>query len=187
MIKKIIVLSKSPIKYQAVTRWLNVLGCDSIEIECIDSEPTGCGHPFGKQSATECLLNRLPEILSKDTLYIGIENFIEMDATRWYDKVAVAIYVVHDNSFLYNIAVGQFNNIIPKQFIPKTNPDIIIPFGYSKTVGNCIHEAYPAIPHDNWATSVSPINVDRVTQIFDALRCFQIKTVVSLANDCMVI
>lgn len=183
-VKNIIVLSKSPIKNEAVNRWLNVLGCDSIKVTCIDSEQTGCPQPVGKQSATECLIKRLPESLSKGAMYIGIENFIEKGANGiWYDKVAVAIYAVHNGSLLYNIAVGQFNNIIPSQFVPKTNPDIAIPFGYSKTVGKCINDANPNIPHDNWATAVSPINIDRVTQIFDALRCFSNYDVSSLSGE----
>jgi hypothetical protein len=178
-VKTIYVLSKSAVKEAAVKRWLRLSRRNWMQVFYIDSQPTDCPQPFGKHSAMQCLFKRLPPlgVDEVDTMYVGIENFIAKDDDgRWRDKVAVAAtYVTRNGLLLHTAAVGQFDNIVPRRFEPRTLPDILKPLGYSETVGARIHAADADIAHDNWATAVSPANVDRVTQVVDALRCLDEK------------
>lgn len=177
-IKTIYVLSKSAVKREAVERWLRVTQRETMRVFFIDSQPTECPQPLGRHSAMQCLFRRLPVLGEEiDCMYVGIENFIACAGNgRWYDHVAVMATYVTRNGLLLSIGgVGQFANVIPPAYVPRQGPDILLPLGYKETAGARIHAANPYIAHDNWATAVSPANVDRVFQIVDALRCLDAK------------
>jgi hypothetical protein len=175
-VKKIYVLSTSPVKQAAVERWLALCRRRRrrlAEVTYLDAQPTGCPQPLGVHSATQCLVLRLPLRFTAEigAMYIGIENFIALDAVGWADHVIVsATYVTREGALLMVDSIGQFANVIPRRFAPSGEPDVVAPAGYKQTVGQRIHDSYPHVPHDNWATAVSAANVDRATQIVDALR-----------------
>ena len=173
-IKTVMLLSYSGVKIQALLRWLKTKGVLHVHTVVLrEGAPTHCPQPVGQKSAIECLMKRLPDIkLDRETLYLGIENFIDVDAQgRWTDYAAVCASFFSSDGLLISVSsVGIFGNYIPPKYAPTGEPDIDSPLGYQTTVGQRIHAARPRIPHDNWGASVAPLNVDRVTQIFDALR-----------------
>jgi hypothetical protein len=172
-VKIIYVLSRSAVKRKAIERWLKLKRRAEVRVVYIDAQPTGCPQPLGLLSATQCLTFRLPLLFAEEVgaMYVGIENFIVLDAQGWHDMVTVSATCITRSGELLTVnTVGQFANIIPRRFAPAAEPDIPLPTGYTQTVGTRIHEAYPHVPHDDWPTSVSAANVDRATQIVDALR-----------------
>lgn len=180
-IKKIFLLSRSPVKIKAIHRWLNILKKPEIEICCVDSMPTDCPQPVGSASAIKCLEKRFPPMLceDKDTIYVGIENFIQEKKDGWHDDVAVALVLWREDQKFMHVQFGLFGNRIPKKFAPKAKPNIENPCGFTTTVGQRIYASNPKIPHDNWATFVGQdCNIDRQTQIVDALRRLNIKFLV---------
>lgn len=178
-VTKVCVLSKSKVKGDAVKRWLRRSKRNWMQVTFIDSQATDCPQPLGQDSAMQCLFKRLPKFKSieRNTMYVGIENYISQDADgRWRDKVAVSVtYVTNNGVLLHTATIGQFDNVVPRRFEPRTLPDVVAPLGYSVTVGARIHAAYPDIAHDDWATEASMANIDRGTQIVDALRCLDEK------------
>lgn len=177
-IDKIVVLSTSAVKQRAVVRWLRTKRRLRVPVVCIEACPTDCPQPVTLQSALECLAKRLPiNRLEHGVLYLGIENFIEFCPFNcWADNVAVSATCVNaDGVILTATSVGLFANYIPRKFSPKNKPDVTSPLGFKFTVGQQIHDSHGEIPHDDWGPSVIPHNVDRVTQIFDALRRLNLK------------
>lgn len=177
-VKKICVLSKSAVKRRAVERWLRLSGRLDLDVVYLEARPTECPQPFGKASALHCLYRRMPTRADGcECVYLGIENFILRNAHgRWYDYVAVTINFVTEAGVVANVScAGNFGNLIPRRFAPRTLPEIGEPLGFHETVGQRIHAADATIAHDDWGAAVAPGNVGRATQIVDALRCLDQK------------
>ena len=177
-VKRIYVLSKSPVKRDAVMRWLRLSGRKKISVYFVNAADTGCPQPFGEHSAFQCLARRIPQLYGGGhTLWVGIENYIYCAPSGdWCDAVAVSFtYVTASGLVLTVMTSGQFGNLIPSAFEPKGGPDINEPLGFSETVGRRIHAARRDVPHDNWGKQTHVVGIDRRTQIVDALRTLDLK------------
>lgn len=178
-VERIYVMSKSVVKQDAIVRWLRSTGrAGRMLVHYIDPAETGCPQPFGEHSAFQCLARRHPSLHGGGrALWIGIENYVRCTPHGvWHDCVAVSFtYVTKTGLVLTVMTSGQFGNLVPREFAPVGGPDLRLPLGYSETVGARIHAAHADVPHDDWAKYASPLNVDRCTQIVDALRILDVK------------
>ena len=172
-ITRICLLSNSDIKLRAVERWLAIKNRSDISINVMAPGPTNCPQPLGERSAFACLERRLLRPFPGDehTLCIAIENYITCTTSGWWvDRVAVSFTRLIKGQVVSDMVSGNFDNFIPRRFVPKMGPELQMPLGYQQTVGKSINARHSFVPHDNWAIWVALSGIDRSTQIVDALR-----------------
>lgn len=187
---KIVLLSKSSIKFAALEKFLanltdamrSMYFSDKLTIETVEPGETGCPQPISLQSATTCIQRRLVPHLSSmkqaddSVLFIAIENYLEHSVSKdqFWDRVLVMFYSKGGNWCLKSKVHDSPAVRAPDAYVPSLNAKVGSVNGIKGctiTLGEMMHADNPSCPTDDWLlfSPYALARLNRKQQILETL------------------
>lgn len=163
---KILITSKSQLKYDVVRKLFPHAQITQVAVTC--NNPN---QPIN--SVRQCALNRIQGLACDITSYdliISIENGIYIAYNVCEDVCAAVIVNPKTEQTYYGLS---FPIPVDRKYYERAverSKEEFNPLGIKYTIGQMIQEEYPEIPADNWMQSKCFGNVDRKSQIEDAIK-----------------